>query len=89
MPIFLKKLYFILPSEDLYRIARLSALLTIVAVMEVFGLGLISFLLINIENLNDAIGSLYFMPALVAYFQLTSSHYTIVFCTFVIIASHE
>ena len=87
MPLFLKKLYFILPSEDLHRIARLSALLTIVAVMEVFGLGLISFLLINIENLNDAIGSLYFMPALVAYFQLTSSHYTIVFCTFVIFYS--
>jgi len=87
VPLFLKKLYFILPSEDLYRIARLSALLTIVAVMEVFGLGLISFLLINIENLNDAIGSLYFMPALVAYFQLTSSHYTIVFCTFVIFYS--
>jgi len=87
VPLFLKKLYFILPSEDLYRIARLSALLTIVAVMEVFGLGLISFLLINIENLNDAIGSLYFMPALVAYFQLSSSHYTIVFCTFVIFYS--
>jgi len=84
---FLKKLYFILPSEDLYRIARLSMLLAIVAVMEVFGLGLISFLLINIENLNDAIGSLYFMPVILAYFQLTSNHYTILFCTFVVFYS--
>jgi len=87
VPSFLKKLYFILPSEDLSRIGRLSILLTIVAIMEVFALVLISFLLINIENLNDAIGSLYFMPALVEYFQLTSIHYTIVFCTLIILYS--
>lgn len=87
MPLFLKKLYLILPSEDLYRIVRLSILLTIVAIMEVFGLGLISFLLINIENLNDAIASVYFMPALMAFFGLTEIHYTAAFCTLVIIYS--
>ena len=87
MPLFLKKLYTILPSEDLFRIGRLSILLTIVAVMEVFGLGLISFLLINIENLSDAIGSIHFMPALMVFFNLSSIHYTLVFCTFVIFYS--
>ena len=87
MPLFLKKLYTILPSEDLFRIGRLSILLTIVAVMEVFGLGLISFLLINIENLSDAIGSIPFMPALMTFFNLSSIHYTLVFCTFVIFYS--
>jgi len=87
VPLFLKKLYTILPSEDLFRIGRLSILLTIVAVMEVFGLGLISFLLINIENLSDAIGSIHFMPALMVFFNLSSIHYTLVFCTFVIFYS--
>ena len=87
MPSFLKKLYLILPSEDLFRVVRLSILLTIVAIMEVFGLGLISFLLINIENLNDAIASVYFIPALMAFFGLTSMHYTVAFCILVIIYS--
>jgi ABC-type bacteriocin/lantibiotic exporter with double-glycine peptidase domain len=87
VPSFLKKLYFILPSEDLFRIGRLSILLTIVAVMEVFGLGLISFLLINIENLNDAIGSIDFMPSFMAFLNISSIHYTFVFCTFVVLYS--
>tara|TARA_A100001011_G_scaffold307544_1_gene322901 strand:+ start:288 stop:2069 length:1782 start_codon:yes stop_codon:yes gene_type:complete len=87
VPSFLKKLYLILPSEDLFRVVRLSILLTIVAIMEVFGLGLISFLLINIENLNDAIASVYFIPALMAFFGLTSMHYTVAFCILVIIYS--
>ena len=87
MTSFLKKFYSILPAEDLSRIGRLSILLTTVALMEAFGLGLISFLLINIENLNDAIGSLDFIPTLMAYFHLTSIHYTIVFCAFVIFYS--
>jgi len=84
---FLKKFYSILPAEDLSRIGRLSILLTTVALMEAFGLGLISFLLINIENLNDAIGSIDFFSTLMAYFHLTSIHYTIVFCAFVIFYS--
>ena len=67
MPIFLKKLYFILPSEDLFRVVKLSILLTIIAVMEVFGLALISFLLINIANLNEAIGSINFMPEIMLF----------------------
>ena len=87
MTSFLKKFYSILPAEDLSRIGRLSILLTTVALMEAFGLGLISFLLINIENLNDAIGSLDFISTLMAYFHLTSIHYTIVFCAFVIFYS--
>ena len=87
MPSFLKKLYFILPSEDLFRIGRLSIMLTIVAIMEVFGLGLISFLLINIENLNTAIGSFIFMQELVQFLNISSSNYTLIFCTFVVLYS--
>ncbi len=87
MPLFLKKLYFILPSEDLFRIARLSIMLTIVAVMEVFGLALISFLLINIANLSEAISSISFMPAIMSSLNLSSNYYTLVFCTFIVLYS--
>ena len=87
MPLFLKKLYFILPSEDLFRIVRLSIMLTIVAVMEVFGLALISFLLINIANLSEAISSISFMPAIISSLNLSSNYYTVVFCTFIVLYS--
>lgn len=87
MPLFLKKLYFILPSEDLFRVAKLSILLTIIAVMEVFGLALISFLLINIANLSEAIGSISFMPEIMSFLNLSSNYYIMAFCTFVIFYS--
>ena len=87
MPIFLKKLYFILPSEDLFRVVKLSILLTIIAVMEVFGLALISFLLINIANLNEAIGSINFMPEIMLFLNLPTNYYTLAFCTFIVFYS--
>ena len=87
MPIFLKKLYFILPSEDLFRVVKLSILLTIIAVMEVFGLALISFLLINIANLNEAIGSIKFMPEIMSFLNLPTNYYTLAFCTFIVFYS--
>ena len=87
MPLFLKKLYFILPSEDLSRVAKLSILLTIIAVMEVFGLALISFLLINIANLNEAIASISFMPEIMLSLNLSPNYYTLAFCTFTIFYS--
>ena len=87
MPLFLKKLYFILPSEDLFRVAKLSILLTIIAVMEVFGLALISFLLINIANLSEAIESISFMPEIMSFLNLSTNYYTAAFCTFIIFYS--
>jgi len=87
VPIFLKKLYFILPSEDLFRVVKLSILLTIIAVMEVFGLALISFLLINIANLNEAIGSINFMPEIMLFLNLPTNYYTLAFCTFIVFYS--
>ncbi len=87
MPLFLKKLYFILPSEDLFRVVKLSILLTIIAVMEVFGLALISFLLINIANLNEAIGSISFMPEIMSSFNLSKNYFTLAFCTFIVFYS--
>lgn len=87
MPLFLKKLYFILPSEDLFRVAKLSILLTIIAVMEVFGLALISFLLINIANLSEAIESISFMPEIMSFLNLSINYYTAAFCTFIIFYS--
>lgn len=87
MPHFIKKLYFILPSEDLFRIVKLSIMLTVVAVMEVSGLALISFLLINIENLSEAIASISFMQQIMLFFNFSKDNYVLVFCIFIIFYS--
>jgi HlyD family secretion protein len=87
VPHFIKKLYFILPSEDLFRIVKLSIMLTVVAVMEVSGLALISFLLINIENLSEAIASISFMQQIMLFFNFSKDNYVLVFCIFIIFYS--
>lgn len=87
MPHFIKKLYFILPAEDLFRIVKLSIMLTVVAVMEVSGLALISFLLINIENLSEAIASISFMQQIMLFFNFSKDNYVLVFCIFIIFYS--
>lgn len=87
MPLFIKKLYFILPAEDLFRVAKLSIMLTVVAVMEVLGLALISFLLINIENLSEAIASISFMPQIILFFNFSEDYYVLVFCIFIVFYS--
>jgi len=87
VPHFIKKLYFILPAEDLFRIVKLSIMLTVVAVMEVSGLALISFLLINIENLSEAIASISFMQQIMLFFNFSKDNYVLVFCIFIIFYS--
>ena len=51
----IKSLLIILPKEDLLRMIVSSSLLIFVAFAEVVGLGLISFLLINIQQLYESI----------------------------------
>ena len=80
-----KKLYFILPSDELFRIFKLSFFLTLLAFVEVFGLALISFLLINIENLSDAIQSLFLFPSIVSFFNIPNEHSVSVFCALIIV----
>ena len=87
MPLFIKKLYFILPAEDLFRVVKLSIMLTVVAVMEVLGLALISFLLVNIENLSEAIASISFMQQIMLFFNFSKDYYVLVFCIFIIFYS--
>lgn len=87
MPHFIKKLYFILPAEDLFRVVKLSIMLTVVAVMEVSGLALISFLLINIENLSEAIASISFMQQIMLFFNFSKDNYVLLFCIFIIFYS--
>lgn len=84
MNVFLKKLYFVLPFEDLLRIGKLTILLTLVAVMEVFGLALISFLLINIQNLREAIESILLFSQAISFFEISGDNAILIFCIFVI-----
>ncbi len=85
MRTFLKKLYFILPSDELFRVFKLSFFLTILALLEVFGLALISFLLINIENLSDALESLFLFPKILLFFNITTDHSVSFFCALIIV----
>ena len=75
----IKSLLIILPKEDLLRMIVSSSLLIFVAFAEVVGLGLISFLLINIQQLYESIILLPLVPGAVNYFNLASENVVYVF----------
>jgi len=75
----IKSLLIILPREDLLRMIVSSSLLIFVAFAEVVGLGLISFLLINIQQLYESIILLPLVPGAVNYFNLASENVVYVF----------
>ena len=75
----IKSLLIILPREDLLRMIASSSLLIFVAFAEVVGLGLISFLLINIQQLYESIILLPLVPGAVNYFNLASENVVYVF----------
>lgn len=74
-----KSLLIILPREDLLRMIVSSGLLILVAFAEVVGLSLISFLLINIQQLYESIISLPLVPGAVNYFNIASENVVYVF----------
>ena len=75
----IKSLLIILPREDLLRMIVSSSLLIFVAFAEVVGLGLISFLLINIQQLYESIILLPLVPGAVNYFNIASENVVYVF----------
>jgi ABC-type multidrug transport system fused ATPase/permease subunit len=75
----IKSLLIILPREDLLRMIVSSSLLIFVAFAEVVGLGLISFLLINIQQLYESIILLPLVPEAVNYFNIASENVVYVF----------
>ena len=67
--------------------AASSSLLLFVACIEVLGLGLISFLLINIQQLNEAIISIEIASSAIKFFSIPSSNVAYIFCTMILIYS--
>jgi ABC-type multidrug transport system fused ATPase/permease subunit len=82
-----RSLFIILPREDLLRMAASSCLLLFVAVAEVLGLGLISFLLINMQRLNEAITLLPLATLTINYFNISAQNVPYVFCILVLVYS--
>jgi ATP-binding cassette, subfamily B, bacterial PglK len=82
-----KSLLIILPREDSLRIILSSCLLLFVAFIEVMGLGLISFLLINIQNLYDSIILLPLASQAINYFNIASENVVYVFFILVLVYS--
>ena len=79
MKTLVKSLLIILPREDLLRMIVSSSLLIFVAFAEVVGLGLISFLLINIQQLYESIILLPLVPGAVNYFNIAPENVVYVF----------
>ena len=82
-----KSLLIILPREDLLRMIASSGLLIFVAFVEVMGLGLISFLLINIQQLYGSIMLLPFAPLAVNYFDVATEN--VVYIFFILVLTYS
>ena len=82
-----KSLLIILPREDLLRMIASSGLLIFVAFFEVMGLGLISFLLINIQQLYGSIMLLPFAPLAVNYFDVATEN--VVYIFFILVLTYS
>ena len=82
-----KSLLIILPREDLLRMIASSVLLIFVAFFEVMGLGLISFLLINIHQLSGSIMLLPFAPLAVNYFDVATEN--VVYIFFILVLTYS
>ena len=83
----LKSLTTILPNADIIRLARLSVMLVLISFMEVFGLALISFLLLNLQDLSNSIQALPFMTELLTFLGISNNHSTLLFCISILIYS--
>jgi ATP-binding cassette, subfamily B, bacterial PglK len=82
-----KSLLIILPREDLLRMTLSSGLLIFVAFVEVVGLGLISFLLINIQQLYGSIMLLPFASLAVSYFDIAAEN--VVYIFFILVLAYS
>tara|TARA_B100001059_G_scaffold235538_1_gene281523 strand:- start:310 stop:2085 length:1776 start_codon:yes stop_codon:yes gene_type:complete len=83
----LKSLTTILPRADIVRLVRLSVMLVFISFLEVIGLALISFLLVNLQDLSNSIQTLPFMMELLTFFSISHNNITFLFCISILIYS--
>ncbi len=87
MLLLLKSLTTILPRADIVRLVRLSVMLVFISFLEVIGLALISFLLVNLQDLSNSIQTLPFMMELLTFFSISHNNITFLFCISILIYS--
>jgi len=69
------------------RLVRLSIMLVFISFLEVIGLALISFLLVNLQDLSNSIQALPFMMELLTFFGISHNNITFLFCISIFIYS--
>ena len=79
-----KSLNIVLKAEERKKILFASAVLFILVLIEVFGLGLISFMIINISNLPKAMNDVSFLSFIFSFFSLSPND-SLIFLTIIIV----
>ncbi|SVC16653.1 uncharacterized protein METZ01_LOCUS269507, partial [marine metagenome] len=82
-----KSLNIILEGEDRSKFFFASTILFIIVLIEVFGLGLISFLIINVSDLPKAISNTSFLNSIFSFFSLSQEDSLIFFIITIVIYS--
>ena len=73
--------------DDRNKLFFASTILVLVVLIEVFGLGLISFLIINISNLPEAINNVAFLNSIFSFFSLSLEDSLIIFSIIIVLYS--
>ena len=79
-----KSLQSILSSKDILKFYLISVILIIIALMEVVGLALISFLIVNLNNLDSILSNSNFFQKILILFNLSAYNSYYVLCIFII-----
>ena len=79
-----KSLQSILSSKDILKFYLISVILIIIALMEVVGLALISFLIVNLNNLDSILSNSNFFQKILILFNLSAYNSSYVLCMFII-----
>ena len=77
----------ILSTSDVLKFYFISLGLIVIALLEVFGLALISFLIMNLNNLDSILENSSIFIKLISFFQLSNLSYSLVLCVLIIFYS--
>ena len=82
-----KSLNTVLKKEDKYKLLLVSAMLFILVLIEVFGMVLISFLIINISNLHEVVNNISLLNFIFSFFSLSPEDSLTIFTIIIVLYS--
>ncbi len=82
-----KSLNTVLKKEDKYKLLLVSAMLFILVLIEVFGMVLISFLIINISNLHEVVNNISLLNFIFSFFSLSPEDFLTIFTIIIVLYS--